>query len=223
MQPGLSSDSSYEERPSLGASVEAVLAGWRRACEHCTAPGQHVRALLILGEDRREFCWREGVIHRLFSTEESRPATASEQEMLRRFITHGWFLVYRLEAGQEPVVLHNVGIEVTATQEESVPARDAPHQGDVQGETGYGRQSGDENRESQKDEAPPHTPASSAPHSRKMRLVPSFPVLLLLCGAVGMGGALGWFFTRKIAVGVGVAALVLVLALFFLLWRRGQA
>ena len=222
MRSGLSSDSLYEERPSLGASVEAVLTGWRRAYEDCTAQGQHVRALLTLGEDRWEFCWREGVIHRLFPPGSSRPATAGEHEMLRRFIAHGWFLVYRLEAGQEPVVLHNVGIEVQDAQEEAAPTRDVPQLSAFQGEAGHGPQSGDADRESQKHEAPPHRLASSAATTMRKRLVPSFPMLLLLGGAVAGSGALGWLLTRKIAVDVGLAALVLFLALLAH-WRRRRA
>jgi hypothetical protein len=185
MRPDIFSGSSHEEQPSLGASVEAILAGWRREAQACTAPGQRVRALLTTRQ-------------------------VGEQEMLRRFIAHGWFFAYRLEPGQKPVVLHAAGIEVqdsgppALSPPQANPARESaiqPEAGVVEAARGH--------------EAPlpaPTHPESAGNNARK-RLVPRGRALLLLCGAATGSGVIGWFLTGRSAIGLALAALVLALAL----------
>lgn len=109
--------SSYpgDERPALGTTVKTILAAWNRAARPNPTGTHRVRAMVFLGQESWELCWKQDVIHRISSCRECRPVTASELELLTRAISYGWFLVYSLEAeGQEATVLHQVGILVPA-------------------------------------------------------------------------------------------------------------
>src|SRR5947209_18019696 len=103
-----------EARPTLGTSVRTILAGWYRAARS-TCGTQRVRALMFFAEQSWESRWELDVLYRVFTDEESRPATAGEREMLSRAISYGWLLVYLMEGeGRETRVLHQIGTRVPA-------------------------------------------------------------------------------------------------------------
>jgi len=94
--------------------VRTILAGWYRAARS-TGETQRVRALLFFAEQAWEFRWEQDVLYRVFTDEESRPATAREWEMLSQAVSYGWLLVYLMEGeGREARVLHQIGTRVPA-------------------------------------------------------------------------------------------------------------
>lgn len=103
-------------RPVLGASVRAVLTGWYMAARSVNGT-QRVRALVLLTQETREFCWNQQVIHRIYDNGESRAVTTGELEQVVRAIAFGWFLCYLQEGnGQEALVLHQIGSRVLHQQ-----------------------------------------------------------------------------------------------------------
>jgi hypothetical protein len=184
MQPDISFHPSAEnEHHSLGDSVEAIITGWKQAYESSPAPEQCVRALLLLRGEMREFCWCNGVIHRLLSSGEARPATSGEQEVLQKGIQHGWFLVYRFEQGRQPTILHSVGVNVADT-------------------------SRDRDEQEQKEEGSKSTFCSPLQPSEQpqKKVVPYClvdKIFLFLAGGASIGGGLmTWFLTGRRGLGM---------------------
>lgn len=119
MIPDFRSDASNPPggaRPTLGSSVGEIIAGWHRAVKACESTSRIVRAHALIADARREYCWEQTTILRVLPGGLRRPASAGDLEMLARAISYGWFLVLRHEeAGQEPVVLHQVGSPVPSS------------------------------------------------------------------------------------------------------------
>ncbi len=205
--------SSYEARPSLGSSVDAVLRGWRGAAHASTAPSQCVRALLTAGRvGEWEFGWRNEVIHRIRPTGGSQPITCSEQEMLRRCMVHGWFFIYLAQEGQEPVVLHTVGIEVQDSP--GSPLFSPLVTPESKSITTLERGSVEEIRLLDGETSRPmvSSPMQSGGDQGSAGTCPALPrlALLLLSGAVGSLGVIGWLHTRRCNLGMVLAVRGLV-------------
>jgi hypothetical protein len=201
-----------EARRSLGSTVDAVLRGWQDAAQSSSVPTQRVRALLTIGQvGEWEFSWREEVIHRLLSPGILRPLTRSEEEMLRKCMVHGWFFVYRVEGGQEPLILHSVGIEIEDSPESlrfSTPFAQQSECTDLR--MGYKvEEVGITGSAAPQQEIP--LPMKERRHRDRV-LKPSVAcrlVLLLVSGVVI--GSVGWHLTRRSEFGLLLALSALVL------------
>lgn len=205
--------SSYAARPSLGRSVDAVLCGWRGAAQAVCAPAQRVRALLTTGQvGEWEFAWSGGDLHRILAAGVSRTATASEQELLRKCIVHGWFFVYLAEAGQEPIVLHAVGIEVQDSPESPLfTPQTTPQWKDISRQKeGRVEEIGMPDETAHRHEKPsPIRPECEQNHTGKCPASRRL-ALLLLSGAVVGSGVIGWRLTRRSEMGITLALVVLI-------------
>jgi hypothetical protein len=197
----------YEARPSLGTSVDAVLRGWRGAAQASTAPAQRVRALLTTGQvGEWEFSWQEGVIHRILSAGGSRSATTGELEMLRKCMVHGWFFVYLTEEGQEPVVLHTVGIVTQDSSESPLLSPSATLECEGKPAQASRMPGGEIPRQEEPSLIRPESVRNSAgkrPVSRRL-------ALLLLGGAVGGLCVIGWLVTHRSEPGMVLTVLALL-------------
>jgi hypothetical protein len=161
-----------------------------------------------------EFAWSGDNLHRILETSVSRPATASEQELLRKCIVHGWFFVYQAQEGQEPTVLHAVGIEVQDSPESPLfSLQDPPHcQGTPKQKEGRPEEVGTSHDTTPRHESvSPIRPACEQNHTSKCP-VPRQLALLLLGGAVVGSGVIGWRLTRRSEIGIALALVVLFVA-----------
>lgn len=205
--------SSYAARPSLGSSVDAVLRGWRGAAQASSAPAQRIRALLTTGQvGEWEFAWSGGDLHRILAAGVSHPATASEQELLRKCIVHGWFFVYLAREGQEPIVLHAVGIDVQDSPESPLFSPQATPQwkGISRQKEGRVGEIGMPDDTTPRHERPSPIPAECEQnHTGKCPAFRRRP-LLLLSGAVVGSGVIGWRLTRRSEIGIALALVVLI-------------